>query len=654
MNKTIVSLTPLLLSSLVACAFDSAEDSELTSAPESERVGQQQEALQASATDDPNEVEWVHERNLNSQQFGASFTRLRAAGYRIIDVNVVDGIYASVWRKSDGKAWASYRDMTSEEYGTRWQSMKDDGYRPLDIDAYQRNGALAFAGIWVKNDDGLAWASFRNLTEADFSAKFTQYRDGGYMPTDVEAYQIGDEWRYAVIWVKNSSNYGWALHRNMTAEQYAARWEQYRDAGMRPIDIDSFQTGAGQRYLGIWLENKNGRDWSSYRDMTEATFANKVRAYTDDGYRLVDYERYQTSNGARYAGIWRQNGNPLSWSKRSAVDQAIKDYATKTNLPGLSVAIAQNGRIVFRQGYGFQDVAGGELAHGDTVYDAASVSKPIGATLLMRLRGAAPAAYNLDAATGSIVTGLPSHHTHTLRQLLTHSGCVRHYSNAVDTNPSVIPEVQYASQRAASATFWSDALICTPPSATARYSTHAFTFLGAAIEAIEGQTLPTLLRDELALPFDLRSLRVTFPLDNNDERAIMYTLQDTSKAPSASTNKNVVRTRTNTSWKTLGGGLELSAVDLARFGVGVRNASIVNAAARDAMWTASVGSRGLGWVVNSSFVSHDGSADGARSYLRVYTGATDNVVIAIMSNRRNHHTDGTDIPDLANAIDAAM
>jgi CubicO group peptidase (beta-lactamase class C family) len=651
MNKTILSLTPLLLSSLVACAFEASEPNEPN---DTELVSDRQEALQASATDDPNDVDWVHERNQTSAEFGATFIRLRDAGYRIIDINVVDGNYASIWRKNDGKAWASYRDMTSDQYASIWQSMKDDGYRPLDIDAYQRNGALNFAGIWVKSNDGLAWASFRNLTDADFSAKFTQYRDAGYMPTDVEAYQIGSEWRYAVIWVQNTSNYTWALHRNMTADQYATRWSQYRDAGMRPVDIDSFQTSGGQRYLGIWLQNKNGRGWASLRDMSESAFANKVRSNRDEGYRLVDYERYQTSSGTRYAGIWRQNGDPLSWSRRSAVDQVIKDYATKTNLPGLSVAIAQNGRIVFRRGYGFQDVSSGAVAHGDTVYDAASVSKPIGATLLMRLRNANAAAYNLDGTTRGFVTGLPAHHTHTLRQLLTHTGCVRHYNNAVDANPSVISEVQYGSQRAASAAFWNDALICTPPSTRSNYSTHAFTFLGAAIEAASGGLLPELVRDQLARPFDLQTLRVTFPLSDNDERATMYTLEDTSTAPNPSTNRNVTRSRTNTSWKTLGGGLELSAVDLARFGVGVRNASIVPATARDAMWTASVGNRGLGWVVGSNFVSHDGSAEGARSYLRVYTGATENVVLSIMSNRRNHHTDGTDIDDLADAIRAAM
>jgi CubicO group peptidase (beta-lactamase class C family) len=629
-------------------------------APLAQELAAVEEALQASPADDPNDVTWVSERDLSSAEFSTNFTKWKNAGYRMIGINVESGKYAATWRQGDGKAWAEYRDLTSDEYGAKWQELKDQGYRPLDIEAYQRNGALNFAGIWIKAEDGLAWASFRNLTNDEFGAKFTEYRDAGYVPTNVDAYQVGSEWRYAVIWVKNKDNVAWALNRNMTAEEYATKWQAYKDQGLRLVDFESYQTSSGQRYAAIWYKNSNNRGWASYRDMTELAYANRFRQMRDQGYRVVDFERYSTASGTRYAGVWRQNGESLSWAKAAAVDNAIKNYVSSTNLPGLSVAIGLNNNVIFRRGYGYADVAAGKEAHSETVYDAASVSKVIGATLLMRLRQSNTSAYDLNRTTRSYVAGLPSHHTHKLGQLLNHTGCVHHYSNSVEetdtnpaTNPAHIDELQYNSQATAAAEFWSDKLICTPPSSGNNYSTHAFTFVGAVLEAVSGSTVPALVRTQLNEPFKLSSLRVKYPLVSDYERSALYTLQDTDKAPNPTNNKNVAITQSNTSWKTLGGGLEVSPYDLARFGIAVRSSQIVSTATRDTMWTTTAGSYGIGWGVSNNFVSHSGSAEGARSYIRVYTG-NDNVVIAIMSNRRDHSINGLDINDLADSIKTAM
>ena len=54
-------------------------------------------------------------------------------------------------------------------------------------------------------------------------------------------------------------------------------------------------------------------------------------------------------------------------------------------IPGLSAAIVNDGRVVWAHAYGYADVEHRVLATPDTPYEIASLSKPIGATLLMQL-----------------------------------------------------------------------------------------------------------------------------------------------------------------------------------------------------------------------------------------------------------------------------
>jgi CubicO group peptidase (beta-lactamase class C family) len=123
----------------------------------------------------------------------------------------------------------------------------------------------------------------------------------------------------------------------------------------------------------------------------------------------------------------------------------------------------------------------------------------------------------------------------------------------------------------------------------------------------------------------------------------------------------------DSSWKVLGGGIEVSALDLARFGWKVLDGEIVDATVRDArLWspvragcgtsTSGACSNGIAWQLRSSperIADYGGSWTGARSFLRVYRDSR--LVVAVMSNRRDHAVDDVDVltGDIADAVLAA-
>lgn len=95
----------------------------------------------------------------------------------------------------------------------------------------------------------------------------------------------------------------------------------------------------------------------------------------------------------------------------------------------------------------------------------------------------------------------------------------------------------------------------------------------------------------------------------------------------------------------MGGGIEISAKDLAKFGSLLINGEIVNESVRDSLMWQQMNincidcSYGIGWnLTNGVFgkvAFHDGSWDGARSTIRIYRDR--NLVISIMSNKKGHN-----------------
>lgn len=81
--------------------------------------------------------------------------------------------------------------------------------------------------------------------------------------------------------------------------------------------------------------------------------------------------------------------NPADTSAESqdvaAFVQRLDSLRKDANIPGLSVAVVKDHAIVVASGLGYADVEDGILATAETVYDIASVAKPLSAVVAFRL-----------------------------------------------------------------------------------------------------------------------------------------------------------------------------------------------------------------------------------------------------------------------------
>src|SRR5215471_16177 len=107
------------------------------------------------------------------------------------------------------------------------------------------------------------------------------------------------------------------------------------------------------------------------------------------------------------------------------VDDYVKAQMQKQRIPGLSLAVVKEGKVIKAEGYGLANVEHNVPARPETVYKIASVSKQFIATGIMLL--VQEGKIGLDDKVGKYLDGTPeSWNGVTIRRLLTHtSGIVR-------------------------------------------------------------------------------------------------------------------------------------------------------------------------------------------------------------------------------------
>ena len=107
------------------------------------------------------------------------------------------------------------------------------------------------------------------------------------------------------------------------------------------------------------------------------------------------------------------------------VDDYVKAEMQKQRIPGLSLAVVKEGKVIKAEGYGLANVEHNVPARPETVYKIGSVSKQFIATGVMLL--VQDGKIGLDEKVGKYLDGTPeSWNGITIRHLLTHtSGIVR-------------------------------------------------------------------------------------------------------------------------------------------------------------------------------------------------------------------------------------
>ncbi len=194
------------------------------------------------------------------------------------------------------------------------------------------------------------------------------------------------------------------------------------------------------------------------------------------------------------------SGPPPSAAVLTAlVDSVVRASLLSQGVPSVSVTVVRGDEVLVQRAWGLADVASGRAANSSTVFAIGSTTKQFTAALVLRLvdRGR----LTLGDSLGRHLSGLrPEWRAITVEQLLNHtSGLQRSY-----VDPSRVREEMRGDALVAQAA--RDTMVA-PPGTTFLYSNTGYMLLGVLIEKLHGKPYAAALREEIARPLGLTSLR---------------------------------------------------------------------------------------------------------------------------------------------------
>ena len=324
----------------------------------------------------------------------------------------------------------------------------------------------------------------------------------------------------------------------------------------------------------------------------------------------------------------------LPTETRAAIDTQIEQFMEKHHVPGLSVAIAVDYELGYEKGYGLADVENDVPATAETIYRLASISKMLTAVAVMQLVEAGK--LDLSAPIQKYVEGFPEKQAPiTCELLLKHQSGIRHYrGDEVSSNKS------YAKVRDSFGVFQDDPLLFNPGERFS-YTTYGYNVLGAAIEGASGEDYVRYVKEHVADPAGMETIRPDSPLKIIHHRAGGY-----RRSGPLLVNDIAV----DVSNKIPGGGWCSTPGDLARFSIALCQGKLVSAETLERMWTPQKTTRGvltqsgygcsIGELQGDRIVSHSGGQPKVSTHL-VFSPAR-KTAVAVMCNLQ-----GTSVRELA-------
>ena len=314
--------------------------------------------------------------------------------------------------------------------------------------------------------------------------------------------------------------------------------------------------------------------------------------------------------------VLAQNAAPQTIAEaiQRADEIASKTFHTK-DFPGMAVAVAYDGVIVWEKGYGFANVEEQTpVDPAQSLFRIGSVSKTLTAAAMARL--IEQGKLDLDKEVQQYVAYFPKKkYPLTVRQVAGHIGGIRHYEGS-----EFMSNVFYPDVRSSMDIFMNDPLLFEPGKKYA-YSSYGWNLLSAVIEETAGVPFLTYMQTEV---FDRAGMKNTHPELPKQflEQKVQFYIKDDA-------GKNQIAPEVDNSYKWAGGGFIGTARDLLLFSEAVYDETLMKEAtyktlvATQFTMDGKATNYGIGWRTaedkkSRSWVGHSGGSMGGTTMFLVY------------------------------------
>lgn len=325
-------------------------------------------------------------------------------------------------------------------------------------------------------------------------------------------------------------------------------------------------------------------------------------------------------------------GQPIPTSK-------LEDRMRELKIPGVSIAVFENGRIEWAHGWGMADVASGRRVDADTRFQAASISKPVAAATVLALVSSGKMSLDADINTYLTSWKLPDNEFTakqkvTLKHLLSHTGGLTVSGFPGYASTAEIPTLVQILDGAKPANT-APVRVDIPVGSRWRYAGGGYEIVQLAIEDVTKKPFADVARELVLEPLGMSHSTYVqpIPVALRDKAATAY---DSASAP--------IPGRFHTYPEQTAAGLWTTPEDLARFAIAVQQ--MAAGTSRQTIMSRELATRmlqpvlenyglGLGMTGTGREMrfGHGGSNAGFRCQFTAFKDAASGVVVMTNSDR---------------------
>ncbi len=196
-------------------------------------------------------------------------------------------------------------------------------------------------------------------------------------------------------------------------------------------------------------------------------------------------------------------------------DQIMTRVLKDSDVPGASLAIAKNGKLVLARGYGYADFEARQQVQPDSMFRIASVSKVLTSMAVLHLKD--QGLLDIDEKLLNILTdyqvapgGDARLNDIRIRHLLQHAGG---WDRSVTPDPTDADYLRVLGINGPSTTadtvrFTMTQRLDFAPGTRYHYSNLGYCLLGPVIEKVSGQSYEHYVRDNVLLPMDVHAMSI--------------------------------------------------------------------------------------------------------------------------------------------------
>jgi N-acyl-D-amino-acid deacylase len=210
----------------------------------------------------------------------------------------------------------------------------------------------------------------------------------------------------------------------------------------------------------------------------------------------------------------------------SSYDRILTQLMTRWKIPGGSIAVVKEGRLVLARGYGLANLECNEPVEPESLFRIASISKPITSVAILKL--VEEGKLDIDAKVFSLLDQFKPAigktvdtriYDITVRQLLQHTGGWNREQSfdPMFISQRIIQEMGTASPTSSETIiqFMLGQPLDFDPGSQYAYSNFGYCILGRLIEKVTGQTYYDYVRSKILEPAGIRHMRLGHSLSNN-------------------------------------------------------------------------------------------------------------------------------------------